>query len=230
MNTRASLTIAIPAFLILFGGCIIPLNIPGADGGAGGAGGDGASKASSSSSSSSSGQGGAGGQAGAGGGGSGGGCVSNGGTHIVDDCKLLALNDVGNKCGPMGTDPPLGFGTCQVGASIFQSGSFDVLYNCLDGIKADAVNACDDAQVSKCVGVMYKSTCASQDSATTCELIATKLCNMGEVFDTQGCLLDTNPLNQTALQTLVNCITDTMPPTTCQADYDACFGKTISIP
>lgn len=228
MNIRASLSIALPSFLLLLGGCIIvDGNTNSSTGGAGGEGNTTASSTSSSSSSTGSSAGGAGGQGGSAGAGVGGGgpmCAdSNDG--ILDVLSCDKLNTKGVTCN--GVDA-LANGTCSHGFDIFQGGAFDVLVKCLQGIEGDMANACDDSQVEKCVGVMYTAACPSQAAAATCDAIRANLCAAGEPFDTQGCLLDTNPLNTKALQEVADCITNTMPPTTCQADYNACFGKIIS--
>jgi hypothetical protein len=226
MNIRTSLAFAVPSILLLLGGCII---VPGgSSGSAGGSGGEGNTTKTSSSSSAStgSGMGGAGGQGGAGGagvGGGGGGCVkpSDG---ILDDLTCDKLNTKGVTCN--GADA-LANGTCTHGAKIFQGGAFDVLAKCLQGIEGDIANACNDMKVSDCVDVMYAAACPSQESAVACEAIGTQGCPMGETFDTQGCLLDTNPLNTTALTALVECI-NMSPLPSCNDAYQDCFAKTFS--
>jgi hypothetical protein len=228
MNNRALLTFGTPAFLFLLGGCIIVGNT----GNTGGAGGDGGRETvtSSSSSSSSSGQGGmggAGGEGGQGGAGVGGGtsCVGpNDG--ILDDltCDKLNTQMTGKVCGPNMDLEPLANGTCTHGFTIFHGGAFDELAKCLQNIPGDATNACNDALVSACVDVMYKSVCSSPNGVAACDAIATQLCIMGEVFDSQGCILDTAPLNDTALKTLADCITMSPEPD-CNKAYDACFAQ-----
>lgn len=229
MNTRASLTIAIPFSLLLLGGCIIVGGpIDGNSGGAAGfGGGDTVSSSSSSSSSGQGGAGGAGGSAGAGVGGGGGGTPCVGPEDGILDqlsCDKLNTQQTGKVCGPNMDLEPLANGTCKHGHTIFQSGAFDVLVSCLQDISADVANACNDALVSNCVDVMYKAACPSQNAAAACEAIAGQLCIMGEVFDTQGCLLDTHPLNDTALQTLATCI-QMSPEPDCNKAYDACFAE-----
>jgi len=238
MNIRASLTIGLPTTLLLLGGCIIVDGTTNNPSGSAGAGNDTITTVSSSSSSSSSsgsagsGTGGAGGQGqgGAGVGGGGGTCVGpNDGILDALSCDKLNTKATGNVCGPMKNLEPLANGTCTHGFDIFQRGAFDVLSTCLQGIEGDPVNACDDTQVKKCIDVMYKAACPSQDAATACEGISTTLCIMGETFDTQGCLLDTNPLNTTALQDLANCIADPTSDPDCNKAYTACFAKLFAL-
>lgn len=229
MNTRASLTIGLPLSLLLLGGCIIVGGpIDGNSGGSAGfGGGDTVSSSSSSSSSGQGGAGGAGGSAGAGVGGGGGGtpCVGpNDGILDQLSCDKLNTQQTGKVCGPNMDLEPLANGTCKHGYTIFQGGAFDVLVKCLQDIPGDKVNACDDTQVSKCVDVMYKNACPSQNAAAACEAIAATLCIAGEVFDTQGCLLDANPLNDAALQALADCI-QMSPEADCNKAYDACFAQ-----
>ena len=146
----------------------------------------------------------------------------------VLSCDKLNTQATGNICGPNKDLAPLANGTCSHGADIFQSGAFDVLVKCLQGIEGDVANACDDAQVATCVDVMYKGTCPSKDASATCEAIRDSLCVMGEVFDTQGCVLDTNPLKPKALQDIADCISDPMSDPDCNKAYTACFAKVLS--
>ena len=224
MNTRASLVIGFPAAVILLlGGCIIVDSNPGGFGGSGGTGGDSTSSSSSSSGSSSSSSG-----AGMGGAGGGSSCVGpNDGVLDALACDALNTQQAGSVCGPNQDLPPLANGTCTHGFKIFQSGAYDVLATCLKKIEGDKTNACDDAQVAACVDDMYKVACPSQDAAAACESIAQKLCIAGETFDTQGCMLDTNPLNNTALQQIANCITNSAL-TDCNDAYKDCFGQVLS--
>lgn len=230
MNIRTSLTFAIPSFLLLLGGCIIVDGNTGT-GATGGSGGEGNSKTTSGSSvSTGSSMGGAGGQgtAGAGVGGGGGNCVGpEDGMLDVLSCDKLNTQATGNVCGPGNNVEPLANGTCAHGATIFQAGAFDVLSKCLQGIEGDKTNACDDAQVATCVENMYKAACPSGDAAATCDAISTNLCVGGEIFDTQGCLLDTNPLNTKALQEVADCISQSAE-TDCNKAYTACFAQVLS--
>ncbi len=230
MNIRASLTFAVPSILLLLGGCIIvPSNGNGSTGGAGGEGNTTQTSTSSSSTGSSmGGAGGQGGQGGAGVGGGGGGCAKpEDGILDVNTCAKLNTQATGNVCGPNKDLAPLANGTCTHGVTIFQAGAFDVLAKCLQTIEGDMTNACDDAQVADCVDVMYKAACPSQDSASACEAIGVNLCAAGETFDTQGCLLDTNPLNTKALQALADCITNSPEPD-CNKAYTQCFAEILS--
>ena len=231
MNIRASLFIALPSFLLLLGGCLI---IPGnGNGTTGGAGGEGNTIATSSSSSSStgSGMGGAGGQGGSAGAGVGGGgsmCAKpEDGILDVNACAALNTQATGNICGPNKDLAPLANGTCTHGVDIFQGGAFDVLVKCLQGIEGDMANACDDAQVEKCVGVMYQASCPSPVAAKACDDLSTITC-AGSPFDTQGCLLDTVPLQPKALQDIADCMSDPMSDPNCQKAYDDCFTKVLS--
>jgi hypothetical protein len=230
MNTRASLTIGVPAFLLLLGGCIIVDGTTNPTGGLGGNGGSTSMSSSSSSGDGGAGVGGMGGSAGAGVGGSGGGssCAGPEDGMLTDlTCDTLNTKQTGSVCGPNNDLPPLANGTCTQGAKIFQGGAFDVLAGCLKKIEGDVTNACDDNQVKACVAEMYKAACPSQNAATACESIAANLCVNGETFDTQGCLLDTNPLNNTALQSVADCITNSAQPD-CNDAYKDCFAQVIS--
>jgi hypothetical protein len=228
MNTRTSLAIGIPFSLLLLGGCIViggPIDDNNNGGSAGFGGRDVVS--SSSSSSSSSGQGGMGGAGGGGGAGVGGGgtpCVGpNDGILDQLSCDKLNTQTTGKVCGPNMDLEPLANGTCTHGFTIFQGGAFDVLVKCLQEIPGDKANACDDTKVSACVDIMYKNTCPSQNVAAACDAIASQLCIAGEVFDTQGCLLEANPLNDAALQTLADCI-QMSPEADCNKAYDTCIA------
>lgn len=230
MNTRASLAIGLPSFLLLLGGCIIvdSTNNPSGSGGTGG--GDTSSSSSGTAGAGVGGAAGMGGQGGSGVGGAGGGsnCVGpNDGVLDALACDALNTQQTGSVCGPNKDLPPLANGTCTHGFKIFQPGAFDELATCLKKIEGDTTNACDDAQVETCVADMYKAACPSQDAAAACDAIASKLCVNGETFDTQGCLLDTNPLNTTALQQLADCITQSAQPD-CNDAYKDCFAQTLS--
>jgi hypothetical protein len=214
-------------FLLLLGGCIIVDGTTTGGGLTGGSGGVGNidKTTSSTSGTSSTGMGGTGGSAGAGVGGSGAGCVKpQDGILDKNACAALNTQATGNVCGPMNNEAPLANGTCLRGFEIYQAGAADLLAKCLQTIEGDATNACDDAQVAKCVELMYKQACPSTDSATTCELIGNNLCVNGEKFDSQGCLLDTNPLNGAALQELADCISDPNSNPDCNIAYTDCFN------
>jgi hypothetical protein len=232
MNHRASLTIGLPAFLLLLGGCIIVDSNPiDQTGGAGGTGNRGDTSSSSSSTSSSSGMGGVGGQgtAGAGVGGGGGSCVKDeDGVLDANACNALNTQATGNVCGQTMDQPPPANGSCTRLVQIVQGGAFDVLATCLKGIAGDATNACDNAQVAGCVDKMYKAACPSADAAVTCQAIADQGCNVGDVFDTQQCLIDLNPLNSTGLNELVACMNKPGTDPNCNVAYDTCFAEVFS--
>jgi hypothetical protein len=234
MNTRAFLAIGLPAFLVLLGGCII---VDGTTSGSTGSGAGGAGLTSSSSSSSSgtagAGVGGAagqGGEAGAGNGGAGGGpsCVDDAdGMKDLIACETLNTQATGSVCGAGNNEDPLANGLCKYGFEIFQGGAFDVLHACLQKIEGDAVNACDELQVKDCMGKMYVAACPSQDAADACVSIAKNLCINGEIFDTQTCSQQTNPLNSAGLQKVADCITNSAL-TDCNDAYKACFDQVFS--
>lgn len=230
MNHRASLTIGLPAFLLLLGGCIIiddgNTNPP-----TGGTGGDGArdTSSSSSSSSSSSGMGGMGGQGqgGAGVGGGGGGCVDEkDGVLDLLACDALPTQDTGNVCGQTMAPPPA-VGSCTRLFEIVQGGAFDVLATCLKGIPKDLPGACDDSKVAACVDEMYLAACPSTDVADACQLIAGSCIN-GDVFDTQGCLLKINPFNSAGISELVNCMNEPTADANCNTAFNDCYGVVFS--
>lgn len=231
MNMRTTLSIGVPTFLLLLGGCIIVDNTP--NNNTGGSGGNTASSSSGDAGRAGAGVGGAGGEGGANVGGAGG---AGGGPSCVgpDDgqldslaCNALNTMMTGKICGPNADQDPLANGTCTLGAQIYQAGAFDVLATCLKLIEGDKVNACDDQQVVDCVKAMYAASCPSQDSAAACQQIGKDLCINMEVFDTQGCLLKTNPLNGTALQDLANCISAS-PEKDCNVAFTTCFDKITS--
>ncbi|WP_211365519.1 hypothetical protein, partial [Polyangium fumosum] len=192
--------------------------------------------------------GGQGGEAGAGvgGGGGSGGEGGSGGSSCVgpddstsDVAACDAMNITPKPKGPAATcqgvdangnpieyDPP-GYGTCKRGFEIYTRGAAGVLEDCLSGIGVEPSNACDDKQVADCVGKMYAAACPSADSALACQTIATDLCINGEIFDTQGCQLETNPFNSAALQELADCITNSAEPD-CNKAYDGCFALVTS--
>lgn len=231
MNQRASLTIYLPAFLSLLGGCIIV----GGTTGTGGAGGAGNSTitttTTSSSSSSSSGDGGFGGigegGAGVGGGGTGE-CVTDmDGILDLAACEALNTQTTGNVCGTNKDLAPLANGTCSHGFEIYQRGAYDVLVSCLKTIEGDAVNACNDQLVIDCLGKMYAAACPSADAAAICDAIAMQGCNPGDTFKTQDCLVEINPLNQNGLSKLVDCM-NMSPEPDCNVAYDTCFAQVRS--
>jgi hypothetical protein len=228
MNMRTTLTFGVPTFLLLLGGCIIVDGTP--NNNTGGAGGS----TTTSSSSGDVGVGGAGGGAGAGG--AGGTAGAGGGSSCVGPedgkldslaCDALNTQMTGKVCGPNGDQDPLANGTCTLGAQIYQAGAFDVLATCLKLIEKDPMFACDDKKVGDCVAQMYTAACPSQAAAAACEQISKTLCINMEVFDTQGCMLKTNPLNGTALQDLANCISMSPEPD-CNKAFTACFDKITS--
>ncbi len=216
MQHRASLSFVIPAVLALLGGCII---VPG--NGTGGTGGSGAFTVSSSSSSSGEGgQGGAGGQAGGVGVGGGSNCVSGPGLKDIKACD--SLNTQGVLCGVNMDVPALANDVCVRGSAIYQGVAFDMLHSCFQNI--EKVDACVEKPVTDCLGEIYKSTCPNS-AVAACDSIATKICGV-EPFDTQGCVLDTIPLNDKALQVLADCISGTDPNViSCQDAYTDCFNK-----
>lgn len=231
MNIRASLTIGLPAFLVLLGGCIIVDGpIDGTTSGSGGNGNDRiTTSSSSSSSSSSSGMGGAGGVGGEGGAGGGGGS-----TPCVDDddgildaqaCNALNTQATGNVCGPNMDLAPAANGTCTRLAEIIQGGAFDVLAKCLQNIPGDPVNACDDSQVADCVKAMYASACPSADGASLCQQFAQQNCT--QPFDTQQCLIDLNPLNAAGLNEMITCVNMHLN-LDCNEAYDMCYPGILS--
>ncbi|MDI1452210.1 hypothetical protein, partial [Polyangium sp. 6x1] len=179
--------------------------------------------------------GGAGGEGGQGGGSA---CVGpDQGTTEVAACDAMNITPKPN--GPaaqcQGTDgngnaiefDPPGYGTCKRGFEIYTKGAAGVLQSCLSDIGVEPANACDDQQVADCVGKMYAAACPSADAALACETVANDLCINGETFDTQGCQLETNPFNNTALQQLADCITNSSEPD-CNNAYDACFALITS--
>lgn len=228
MNMRTTLTFGVPTFLLLLGGCIIVDSNPNTN--TGGSGGSTTTTSSSSSGDGGAGVGGTGGGGGAGMGGAGGGtsCVGPEDGQLDSlACDALNTQMVGNVCGPNGDQEPLANGTCTLGAQIYQAGAFDVLATCLKLIEGDKVSACDDKKVGDCVAAMYAAACPSQASAAACEQIGKDLCINMEVFDTQGCLLKTNPLNGTALQDLANCISMS-PEKDCNVAFSKCFDVITS--
>lgn len=230
MHQRASLSIGLPAVLLFLGGCIIVDGSTSSGGFAGGGGTGNTTKTTASSSSSSSGKGGAGGEgtsSNASVGGSGGGCVKEG-DGMLDKLSCEKLNTWGKpNCPDM--FPPLANGTCTRGFEIYQSGAADVLSKCLQGILGDPTNACDTAQVSACVDLMYKSACPDDFIANTCLNTLPQGCNVGTVFDTQTCQQQLNPFNSAAVTELINCMNDlaaTEPD--CNKAYSTCFDQVRS--
>ncbi len=238
MQSRATFAFVLTSFLTvaLTSGCIIVAPGDGNSGGSGGSGGTGGDG----------GRGGAGGTGGVGGtGGEGGAGVGGGGSCVgpndgsVEVVACDAMNITPKPNGPaalcQGTDgngnaieyEPPGYGTCKRGFEIYTAGAASVLQVCLADITVEPAVACDETLVGDCVGKMYKAACPSADAALACETIAKDLCINGEIFDTQGCQLQANPLNSTALQDLADCITNS-PETDCNKAYDACFGQLTS--
>ncbi|MDC0749824.1 hypothetical protein [Polyangium mundeleinium] len=243
MQSRATFAFVLTSLAVaaFTSGCVIvsdntPTGGSGGDGGAG-VGGNGGSG----------GVGGQGGEAGAGvgggggsggDGGSGGSCVGpDDATSDVAACDAMNITPkpkgpaascqgVDANGNPISYDPP-GYGTCKRGFEIYTRGAAGVLEDCLSGIGVEPANACDDQQVADCVGKMYSAACPSADAALACQTIATDLCINGEIFDTQGCQLETNPFNSAALQELANCITDSAEPD-CNKAYDGCFALVTS--
>ncbi len=231
MNTRLSLTIGLPTFLLLLGGCIIVDGNTGF-GGAGGAGGEGNDRSSSSSisSSSSSGMGGAGGsnQGGAGVGGGGGSAPCAGPNDGILDllaCDALNTQSTGNVCGPNGTDPPTANGACARFFEIIQGGAFDVAARCLQNIPGDPASACDDSKVAACSKEMYAAACPSADAAGLCTQFAQQNCV--QAFDTMQCVLDLTPFNATGLNEMVACMNMHLD-VDCNAAYAICYPEVFA--
>ena len=228
MNTRASLTIGLPAFILLLGGCIIVDGTTGV-GGAGGAGNTGNDRITSSSSSSSSGTGGVGGEGGAGGiGGQGGGssCAGpNDGMLDLNACAALNTQSTGNVCGPNGDQAPAANGACTRLHTIIQGGAFDVVARCLQNIPGDVASACDDMKVAACVKEMYASACPSQDASNLCLQFAQQNCV--QAFDTMKCVLDLTPFSAAGLNEMITCMNMHLD-VDCNNAYGICYPQVFS--
>jgi hypothetical protein len=221
----SSSVFSIPGLIVagLLSGCIITSGSTGSgsgsgsgsgDGGGFGSGGDTTTASSSQASS-----------------GAGGGelCVSSMGEGSAADCELLNIAPSQGAPEACFLDklPPYGYEICVHAYDVYTTGAADDLQLCLAEIGVE--DACTDppVAVNDCVAAMYQHACDDPAIADNCESLA-GTCATNETFDSIKCNEELRPLNNSALQQLLNCF-DAASQVACQKAYDDCYDQLVQV-
>jgi hypothetical protein len=156
-------------------------------------------------------------------------CVGEDGDATLIDCDSINISPkagASSSCGPNLDEAPPGYGLCQRGFTIFNTGAATNLRDCLATIGVQDECKTDPLQV--CVDKMFNDECVIPSIATSCGEIKTACDAAADPFDTAKCTADLNPFSDAGLKELSDCINQTDPAINCQTAYEGCYTQVLT--